>query len=105
MIKHLGESLTPFETQGFARIPELPVIGETVAVTCRVDGQEAIPRLVLMENGRTATLSGEALGNGRYRFQLGAYSKPQKVSYRFFTAAEETAWFSFDVYPKIAGLK
>ncbi len=97
MIKHLGESLTPFETQGFSRNPELPLLGDNVTVTCRVDGDDLIPSLKLKAQGRIKVLEGMPLGGRRYRFELGAFAKPQRVSYRFYTGKEETAWFSFDV--------
>lgn len=97
MIKHLGEGLTPFETHGFSRVPEMPLIGENVLVVCRVDGGDAVPSLTLATSVQTKTLAGEPLGDRRYRFDLGMFEQPQKVNYRFFTDAQETPWFSFDV--------
>ncbi len=100
MIKHLGESLTPFETNGFSRTPELPVIGEAVSVICRVDGSDLTPSLLVCAGGETVTLSGKALGGRRFQFDLGAFTRPETVRYRFFTDAQETIWFSFDVLMK-----
>ena len=97
MIKHLGESLTPFDTQGFSRIPELPLTGDNVSVICRVDDSDCIPSLKLNTSGQIKILSGQPLHGHRYRFDLGAFEKPLKVSYLFYTQNEETAWFTFDV--------
>ena len=100
MIKHLGESLTPFEEAGFSRTPELPVTGEAVSVICRVDGSDLTPSLHLHTGNEVITLSGKALPGRRHQFDLGVFAIPQKVQYRFFTDDEATDWFSFDVLTK-----
>jgi len=97
MIKHLGEGLTPFETHGFSRAPEMPLTGEKVLVVCRVDVGDDVPSLTLSTSSQMKTLAGEPLGDRRYRFDLGVFEQSQKVNYRFFTVTQETAWFSFDV--------
>lgn len=100
MIKHLGEDLTPFEENGFARTPEMPVLGESVSVICRVDGSECTPNLELRAEDKALTLVGKALDGRRYQFDLGAFSTLQTVQYRFLTDDEQTNWFSFDVLIK-----
>lgn len=95
MIKHLGESLTPFETLGFSRVPEMPLVGEAVTVTCRADGE--VPALALEAGEQRRNPPARALGDGRFSFDLGSFETAQTVRYRIFTSNESTSWFSFDV--------
>ncbi|MDD3212983.1 MAG: glycoside hydrolase family 31 protein, partial [Eubacteriales bacterium] len=97
MIKHLGEQLVPFADSGFARTPEMPVVGEAVRVCCETRGAEEEPVLTLQTEADERSLRAAETEASRYTFLLGAFDKPQTVRYRFATASEQTGWYSFDV--------
>jgi len=97
MLKHLGEELVPFESNGFSRVPEYPLIGENVTVHCRVDFTTETPVLTLRTDGGEHLINGTT-GDGRfYAFELGAFDTLQTVQYQISTASEHTQWFSFEV--------
>ena len=101
MIKHLGEALVPFATDGFDRQPETPLVGEPVMVACRVDGTGETPTLTLRTQAGETELTPEK-GDGRFfTFALGAFDAPQTARYRIQTASEQTPWFSFEVSEEI----
>ncbi len=101
MIKHLGESLTPFEASGFARSPEQPLCGEDVTVHCRLDRSDATPTLRMETASGAADLFGRQTGvDGERRwfsFSLGSFDRPQAVSYQIEAGGERTPRFSFEV--------
>ena len=98
MIKHLGEELVPFAPSGFAREPEYPLAGESVAVHCRVDATGAVPTLTLRTAGGERSLAPTA-GDGRfYTFALGAFAAGETVAYQIATGDEATPWHHFAVH-------
>lgn len=97
MIKHLGEELVPFVNSGFARIPELPLVGEEIKVFCRVDDSHAVPFLILHPGEQQHILAAHREREHYYSFDLGPFSSPQTVTYRIQTGEESTAHYSFEV--------
>jgi len=97
MLKHLGEELVPFESNGFAREPEFPRPGETVTVRCRVDFTKERPMMTLRDAAGERMLDGTTTDGRFYAFTLGAFAQPQQVRYRLHTGEESTQWFSFSV--------
>lgn len=97
MLKHLGEELVPFESNGFSRNPEYPLIGEAVTVSCRVDFSTETPVLTLRTTGEEREIDSTTTDGRFYAFKLGAFDALQTVQYQFSTASEHTQWFSFEV--------
>ena len=81
MLKHLGEELVPFESNGFAREPEFPRPGETVTVRCRVDFTKERPLMTLRDAAGERTLEGTTTDGRFYAFALGTFAQPQQVRY------------------------
>lgn len=97
MIRHLGEQLVPFQASGFERLPETPLIGQSVTVRCRAEGVETAPVLALCAADGERAVEGNSADGRTYSFTLGAFACAQTVRYRFEAGKEHTQWFSFEV--------
>ncbi len=97
MIRHLGEQLVPFMDSGFARDPEMPLLGQAVTVRCRAENTADAPALLLRAQDGNREIAGQSADGRTYAFELGAFSSPQTVSYRFASQSESTGWYKFEV--------
>ena len=101
MIKHLPEGLVPYEDCGFARYPNWPLENEPVSIACRTE-DDTPPSLWLRINGIVVQASAPRRIKPCYwRFQLGAFSLGDKVSYQFRTGKEQTRIFTFETEREI----
>lgn len=96
MIKHTEAQLVSFEDCGFAREPEMPVVGQTVRVCCRTEKGD-VPVLIAEENRHVTRYRGEQTDENHTCFLLGPYDEPQTVTYRFETKDERTRTYRMEV--------
>ena len=90
MIKHTETQLVSFEDCGFAREPEIPVIGEKVRICCRTDKGEE-PRLIVDTDQQEIVYEGRKTDDCHTEFEIGPYTESQLIRYRFKTEGEESA--------------
>ena len=96
MIKHTESQPVSFEDCGFARDPEIPVIGETVRICCRTDNGEKT-RLIVVEKNQKTEFEGEAVDGQHTAFQVGPFTESQLIRYRFKTENEESETYEMNV--------
>ena len=96
MIKHTETQLVSFEDCGFARDPEIPVIGEIVRICCRTDKDEK-PRLIVTEGNLETEYEGQKVDDCHMAFQIGPFTESQLIRYRFRSADEETETYEMNV--------
>lgn len=97
MLKHLPEGMLPFNNNGFARDPYLPLENENVTVYCRIDAEDGTPALLMrVNNGEETFVAAERLADRYFRFSLGAFAFGTRVSYRLATDHEESRVFTFE---------
>ncbi len=96
MIKHTETQLVSFEDCGFAREPEIPVIGEKVRICCRTDKGEN-PRLIVTLDGRDIEYEGRKTDDQHTEFEIGPYNESRVIRYRFKTEREESGIYEMNV--------
>lgn len=98
MIQHLPEGLVPFEDCGYARSPELPLVGQPIRVACRVEGLGGPPILHWQVDGMARRpLYGTPVDDRHVSFDLGAYEVPCRIRYHFAAGEEVTLAYTCDV--------
>ena len=96
-MKHLPEGMVPHEACGFDRRPYTPLVGETIAIRVRTEASE--PPVLCWEADGAAQPERQAVREGerQYRFDLEAFSRTCRVTYRFRAGAERSRTYAFDV--------
>lgn len=98
MIKHLPEGMVPHEDCGFDRRPYIPLPGERVCIRCRAEGCAQAPRLIwTLDGAAQPALHAVCEEARRYRFDLGPFDAPCRVTYCLQAGDEQAGPFSFDV--------
>lgn len=115
-IKHLPNSITPFENCGYNRIPLKPIEGEEITLNCLVEeNKEKTPilKLRLNHNG----IESDALIAGHYEktdekgeyysFSIGAYHTGDYLKYQFLCQEQDVTsdWYEFEIYQQAIHFK
>ena len=96
MIKHTETQPVSFEDCGFAREPEIPVIGEKIRISCRT-GRGEKPRLIVNDGNRETVYEGDSADDLHTVFQIGPFTESRQIRYRFKTADEESETYEMNV--------
>ncbi len=92
MLRHIPESVVPFEDCGYARVPYQPLTGQEIMLDCLCDaGQPSL------DMDGAAVPAPRSLGENRWRFLLPAFEQPCRLRYRFRSEKEASAWYEVDV--------
>lgn len=113
-IRHLPNSITPYEDCGYARVPEKPIAGEEIILSCRIeDGGEtgSVPMLRYLhkETDQLKLMEGKYIKTDSkgdyYSFPIGSFATGDIVKYQFFCmeAGQEyaTGWFECEIFRQL----
>lgn len=96
-MKHLPEGMVPHEDCGFDRRPYAPLVGEPVAIRVNTEASEPPALCWAVDGAAQPELRPVREDDRQFRFDLDAFARPCRVTYRFRAGAESSRTYTFDV--------